>query len=294
VAARGVELYHTAYGPENAPRLLVLHGGPGASLDYLLPQMLELAKDYRLIFYDQRGGGRSRSDDRSPITWRTHVEDLAALVRELSLEPLTLVGYSWGGLLALLYAIAAAGGFRDEGLAFTASEPAPAPVRMVLICPAPATTAFRAQFSEELARRQRAPWIQDERAALAQSGLRESDPAAYAKRIFELGVAGYFADPARARELTPFRVIARAQQSTWESLAGYDISAKLELVEAPTLVLHGAHDAIPLASSQLIAGALPHGELVVLDESAHVPYVEGEAAFFAAVREFLQRARAEP
>jgi proline iminopeptidase len=289
-----VELYHTAYGPEDAPRLLFLHGGPGASLDYMLPQMLALASDYRLIFYDQRGGGRSRGDDRSPITWKTHVEDLAALVRELSLEPLTLVGYSWGGLLALLYAIAAAGGFRDEGLVFTAETAAPAPVRMVLITPAPATTAFRAQFSAELARRQRAPWIAEERAALAASDLRERDPAAYAKRIFELGVAGYFADPARARELTPFRVIARVQQSVWESLAGYDLTDKLALVEAPTLVLHGAHDAIPLASSSLIASALPHGELVVLDESAHVPYVEGEAAFFAAVREFLQRTSAQP
>jgi proline iminopeptidase len=255
--------------------------------------MLALADEYRLIFYDQRGGGRSKSDDRSPITWKTHVTDLAALVRELSLEPLALVGYSWGGLLALLYAIAAAGGFRDEGILFTADAPAPTPVRMVLICPAPATSAYRAQFSEELARRQRAPWIAEERAAIAQSGLRERDPAAYAKRIFELGVAGYFADPARARELTPFRVIARVQQSVWESLAGYDITEKLELVEAPTLVLHGAHDAIPLGSSEVIATALPHGELVILDESAHVPYVEGRDGFFAAVRDFLQRTRAQ-
>jgi proline iminopeptidase len=289
-----VELYHTAYGPEDAPRLLMLHGGPGASHDYMLPQMLALADEYRLIFYDQRGGGRSKSDDRSPITWKTHVIDLAALVRELSLEPLTLVGYSWGGLLALLYSIAAAGGFRDEGIVLTASAPAPAPVRMVLICPAPATAVFRAQFSEELARRQRAPWIAEERAAIAASGVRARDPAAYAKRIFELGVAGYFADPARACELTPFRVVARVQQSVWESLAGYDITDKLALVEAPTLVLHGAHDAIPLGSSEMIASALPASELVVLDESAHVPYVEGQDAFFAAVRDFLQRTRAQP
>jgi proline iminopeptidase len=289
-----VELYHTAYGPEDAPRLLVLHGGPGASHDYLLPQMLALASDYRLIFYDQRGGGRSRAEDRTPITWQAHVEDLAAIVRELSLEPLTLVGYSWGGLLALLYSIAVAGGFRDQGISFSpAVAAAPVPERLVLIAPAPATTELRAQFSEELARRQRAPWIQEERAAIAASGLRERDPAAYAKRIFELGVAGYFADPARARELTPFRVVGRVQQSVWESLAGYDLTEQLPLIEAPTLVLHGAHDAIPLASSSLIASAIPHGELVVLDESAHVPYVEGEAAFFAAVREFLQRTRAQ-
>ena len=285
-----MELYRTAYGPEDAPRLLVLHGGPGASHDYLLPQMLALADDYRLIFYDQRGSGRSRSDDHSPITWQTHVTDLATLVHELSLEPLTLVGYSWGGLLALLYSIAAAGGFREEGFDLPADMPRPA--RMALICPAPATATFRAQFSEELARRQRAPWIAEERAAIARSGLRERDPAAYAKRIFELGVAGYFADPARARELTPFRVIARVQQSVWESLAGYDLTNKLPLIEAPTLVLHGAHDAIPLASSLLIATSLARGELVALAESAHVPYVEGQDAFFAAVRDFLHRTSA--
>lgn len=285
-------LYHTAYGPPDAPPLLFLHGGPGASHDYMLPQMLTLASDYRLIFYDQRGGGRSRTDDRAPITWRTHVEDLAALVRELALEPLTLVGYSWGGLLSLLYAITAAGGFRDEGFA---SPGAPSPARIVLVCPAPATNAYREQFSAELARRQRAPWIDAARTELAESGLRERDLAAYSKRLFELGVAGYFADPSRARELTPFRVIGRVQQSVWESLGDYDLTPKLPLVVAPTLVLHGAHDAIPLASSRLIASTLPHGELEVLDESAHVPYVEGSEAFFASVREFLRRTmRAQP
>ena len=278
-------LFHTALGPPGAPRLVVLHGGPGASHDYLLPQMAALADDYRLLFYDQRGGGRSRSDDRAPVTWRTHVEDLAALVQELGLAPLTLVGYSWGGLLSLLYAIAAAGGFGDEGFVLDA----PAPVRMVFICPAPATNALRQQFAAELARRQRAPWIEEARAELAASGLRERDLAAYSKRLFELGVAGYFADPARARELTPFRVIGRVQQSVWESLGDYDLTPKLPLIDAPTLVLHGALDAIPLASSQLIASALPHGELEVLDESAHVPYVEGSETFFAAVRDFLRR-----
>ena len=148
---------------------------------------------------------------------------------------------------------------------------APAPTRMVLVCPAPATNAYREQFSVELARRQRAPWIEAARAELAASGLRERDLAAYSKRLFELGVAGYFADPARARELTPFRVIGRVQQSVWESLGSYDLTPKLPFFAAPTLVLHGAHDAIPLASSSLIATSLPRGELVVLDESAHVP-----------------------
>jgi pimeloyl-ACP methyl ester carboxylesterase len=64
------------------------------------------------VFYDQRGGGRSKAaaDDVGPVTWRTHVADLAQVADELvSDRPLHLVGYSWGGLLALLYALDAAG-----------------------------------------------------------------------------------------------------------------------------------------------------------------------------------------
>src|SRR5918998_5136988 len=123
-----VPLFWVAYGPHGAPRLLVLHGGPGAHHDYLLPQMLRLAKSHELVLYDQRGGGRSRTDDRAPITWRTHVQDLVTVVTEFGLQPLSLVGYSWGGLLALLYAVETA---RAEGLAGAA------PSRMVLIDPAP-------------------------------------------------------------------------------------------------------------------------------------------------------------
>ncbi len=126
-----VPLYWVVYGPPGAPRLLVLHGGPGAHHDYLLPQMLRLAESHELVLYDQRGGGRSKTEDREPVTWRTHVEDLAQVISELGVRPLSLVGYSWGGLLALLYAIEAA---RGESRTVP-----PAPRRMVLIDPAPLT-----------------------------------------------------------------------------------------------------------------------------------------------------------
>src|SRR5215216_4138507 len=64
-----VALYWCSYGIPGARRLLVLHGGPGADHRYLLPQMLELDDEHELVFYDQRGGGQSRTDDPTPITW---------------------------------------------------------------------------------------------------------------------------------------------------------------------------------------------------------------------------------
>ena len=270
-------LYWASWGSAGAPRALVLHGGPGAHHDYLLPQMLRLAEDRELIFYDQRGGGQSKTDDRAPIAWRTHVEDLERVIAEFELGDPTIIGYSWGGLLALLYLIEAAAG-----------RVTPDPSRLVLIDPAPATRAYREQFESEFARRQKSPAIEAMRAELASSGLRERDPDAYKQRAFELSVAGYFADPRNARDLTPFRVTGRVQQSVWESLGDYDLlePGRLDMMKLPALVVHGRQDPIPLASSEGVARALG-AELVVLDGSGHVPYVERPDALFPAIENFL-------
>jgi proline iminopeptidase len=272
-----IPLYWAMYGPEGAPRLLVLHGGPGAHHDYLLPQMLQLADSYESVFYDQRGGGRSKTDDRTPITWRTHVEDLDRVIGELRLDPVTIVGYSWGGLLAVLYSIEAAAGRTRHR-----------PVRLVLIDPAPVTRAYREDFEREFLRRQSEAAVGKLRADLASSGLRERDPDAYRQRAFELSVAGYFADPAATHDLTPFRVTGRVQQSVWESLGQYNLLApgQLDSIVVPTLIVHGRQDPIPLASSEAAANAMG-AQLVVIENAGHVPYVEQPQALFTAVRDFL-------
>jgi proline iminopeptidase len=256
----------------------VLHGGPAAHHDYLLPQMLALAEKHELIFYDQRGGGRSKTEDRSPIGWQTHVADLALVARELVGEALSIVGYSWGGLLALLYSVEA---FERP------DEVGPTPARLVLIEPAPITRPFRAQFEANFSERQAGASVQPLREELAQSGLRERDPDAYRQRAFELSVAGYFADPQRARELTPFRVIGRVQEQVWESLGDFDLLQRVEQIECPVLILHGRHDPIPLEASEALVRALPDARLVVLEHSGHVPYVEEPDALFSAIERFL-------
>jgi proline iminopeptidase len=288
-----VPLYWCAYGPVGARRLLVLHGGPGADHQYLLPQMLELADEFELVFYDQRGGGKSRTDNPTPITWQTHVEDLAAVARELDINPLEIVGYSWGGLLAMLYAISSRSsvpGSRFPVLDGAGSQfPVPvAPDSLVLIDPAPITRTHREQFEAEFARRQQSAPVQRLRTELAESGLRERDPGAYRQRGFELSVAGYFAKPDRARDLTPFRVVGRVQQSVWSSLADFDLREPLAHVAIPTLIVHGREDPIPLESSEIAARAL-HARLVVLEDCGHVPYVEQPQSLFDAVRDFLTR-----
>lgn len=274
-------LYWASWGPADAPPIVLLHGGPGAHHDYLLPQMLHLAARHRVLTYDQRGGGRSRTDDPTPIGWQTHVADLAAVLAELPVGPApVLVGYSWGALLAMAYAIDTARGGAG-----------PVPRALGLVSPAAVTAAFKRESEAAFAARAASPAVRALREAHAADPRRTTDPAAWRQRAFEVAVAPWFHDPALARDLTPFRLVERVQKSTWESLGAYDLRPGLEAVRATgqvrALVVSGREDPIPLASAEAAAAALG-APCVALDACGHVPYVEAPTALFAALDPFLR------
>ncbi len=269
VVLRGVELFVRRLG--EGPPVVVLHGGPGADHEYLRSGFDALARGRELLYYDQRGGGRSPVPREVPVGWQEQVADIEALRELWGLDRLTLAGYSWGGLLALLYALQHR--HRVE--------------RLALISPAPAWRAARERFEHAFAQRNLDPAFQEERRQLRVSGLRERDPAAFQQRIFELSVAPYFFDPSRARELTPFRVTGRTQQEVWAGLGDFDLRPRLPTLQGiPSIVLHGENDPIPIeaaaAAAELI-GAPFHR----LPRCGHVPYIEAFAQFERIVGEFL-------
>lgn len=269
---RGVSLFERRIG--SGPEVIVLHGGPGAHHDYLLPGFDRLATGRTLVYYDQRGGGRSPVGRDVPVGSQEQVHDLEALRDVWGLEQLHLVGYSWGALLAMLYAIA---------------HPARV-ASLALVSPAPAAARERAGYESALAARNSTPAIVAARAALQASDLRSRDLAQYQKRLFELAVTGYFHDPERVSELTPFRITGRTQQAVWDSLGTeYDLRPALARLSVPAIVLHGDDDPIPLESAAATAHALD-AELVVLPDAGHVPYIEAADAFTAALHRFLPHA----
>ena len=265
---RGVEIFERRTGA--GPETVVLHGGPGAHHDYLLPGFDALADGRTLVYYDQRGGGRSPVAREIAVGWEEHVADLEALRAIWGLERLTIAGYSWGALLALLYATRHPG--RVE--------------RLALVSPAPVWLAMRERFEAEFARRNLDPELQAERKRLRESGLRESDPAAYQQRVFELSVVPYFFDPARARDLTPFRVTGRTQQEVWSSLGDFDLRPAIATLRVPAIVLHGSDDPIPAENAEAVSAALG-APLHRLDRCGHVPYVERPDAFVPLLSAFL-------
>jgi proline iminopeptidase len=270
IEVRGVELFVRRLGA--GPPVVVLHGGPGADHEYLRPGFDALARGHELFYYDQRGGGRSPVARDVPVGWTEHVGDLDALREHWGLEHLTIAGYSWGGLLALLYALEHPG--RVE--------------RLALISPAPAWRAARERFERTFSQRNLDPAFQEERRQLRESGLRERDPAAFQQRIFELSVAPYFFDPARARELTPFRVVGRTQQEVWASLGDFDLRDRLpSLRGTPSLVLHGENDPIPIEAART-AAELIGGSFHPVARCGHVPYVEAFTEFERVIGGFLR------
>ena len=165
-----------------------------------------------LIYYDQRGGGRSPVPRDVPVGWTEQVADLEALREQLGI---------WSGSPSPDTPGAACSRCSTRWSTPDRVE------RLALISPAPPGARRASSSRRGSAEAEPRPAFQEARRALRESGLRERDPDAYQQRIFELSVAPYFHDPARARDLTPFRVTGRTQQEVWASLGDFDLRARL-------------------------------------------------------------------
>jgi len=274
VEVNGVRLFTRRVG--DGPPVVVLHGGPGAHHDYLLPQYDRLAEGRALLYYDQRGGGRSPVSRDVAVGWREHVADLDALRDHWQLDRLILLGYSWGGLLAVLYALE-----HPDRIA-----------RLALVSAAPVTAVWRDEFERRFAARMAQPWIARSRAELTALGLAQSDPERYRRMAFALSVAGYFHDPSRAKEMTPFRVTERTRRAVWDSLGEYDLRERIRQTfpdgTAPrSLLLHGIYDPMPIEAARETAALLSTGVLELA--TGHAPHVEATEDFVRGLDTFLPK-----
>jgi proline iminopeptidase len=253
--------------------VIVLHGGPDFDQGYLLPDMDRLANGLRLIYYDQRGRGRSADGVRpEDVTLASDIDDVDAVRRHFALESATLLGHSWGTVLALEYAI------RHPSLVS----------RLILMNPAPASardvTAFRNAYAQKLGAD-----LDRQRAIAASDAYRNGDPEVVAAR-YRLHFKPALSRPADYEKLMAtmkagFRrqgatgilkaraVEDRLMRDTWE-IDGYDLMPRLSSLKIPTLVIAGDHDFIPVEIAEHIARAIPGARLVTLRDCGHFAYLE--------------------
>jgi proline iminopeptidase len=273
----GAQLFYRTAG--NGKPLVVLHGGIGLSQDYLLPYMLKLADNFCVILYDQRACGASTGEiNLNTMTIETFVKDLDAIREALHCEKISILGHSWGGFVAMEYAIAH-----------------PNHVEKLIVSNSmPASSDDMNLFAQEWKRRI-APYQADLDAlkALQEFAMGEPDVV---ERYFRTLFRPCFFRPENVSclnlRMTPIAAIHSVQvdecfQKTLFNKP-FDLHSSLKKLQLPTLVIHGDSDQIPPITAESIHRSIPHSRYVLLEHCGHFPYIEDSQRYFELIDTFLR------
>ena len=268
--------------------LIVLHGGPDFDHGYLLPDLDRLADAFRLIYYDQRGRGKSAEGIRAAdVTMTSDIDDLDKVRQHFQLAPTAILGHSWGAVLALEYALR-----HPDRVS-----------HLILMNPAPASAAdvsiLRRFYLQKLG-----PDMDRQAAIVKTAAYQEGDPETVSaryrihfkpalkrpedyERLMATMKAG-FVSQGKDGIVKARAVEDRLMQDTWERPA-YDLMPKLAALRMPSLVIWGDHDFIPIEIATHIARAIPNARLVTLKDCGHFAYLECASDVRAALDQFFRR-----
>ena len=278
-AGNGVKLYYRLVGRGSEPVVLI-HGGPGFTSDYLADDLTPLARNHLLLVYDQRGIGRSTLvSDSSALAAQRYAEDLEAIRKHLGREQLTLLGHSWGVAPAALYAMHYPQRVR----------------RMILVGTIPADQSSLASAFQAMAAARDSVTLH-RMAELERIRQANPDDLAACREYYKLWFTPFFAAKESASRMKG-NVCAGSPESlknkpnvsrfTFASLGNWDWTTSLRKTTVPTLIIQGELDPLPIASARRWVATMPNARLLELKGVGHFPHVEAPDAFFAAVDRFL-------
>jgi proline iminopeptidase len=266
-------LLHGVTGGRGDP-VLLLHGGPGLTWDYLQPLVDELAAGHRVAVYQQRGVAPSTAGP--PYDVATQVADVVAVLDGLGWERAVVAGHSWGGHL-LLHLLAA----RPERVA----------AALAIDTLGGVGDGGEAEFDAEMLRRTPARDVERvehlERRAMAGEGT-EDDLMESMRLLWP----AYFADPAGAPPFPGMRFSVEAYSATFESLHAElpALAARLAGVSVPTVFIHGAGSPMPVTAATDSAQAIGAAAVIqVLGGAGHFPWTERPGAVRAALDRLVGR-----
>jgi proline iminopeptidase len=285
VPVQGTKLYVVERG-QGYP-LIVLHSGPG--LDHcMFGDYLDLLADcYRLLFVDQRGQGLSTPSPAVTWTLSQMAQDVSDLAEALDLDRYAVLGHSFGAEVALQHAV------DHPGAASQTIVSCGIPSARYLGHLEESLRRFDPELREQLViswARERVARNADDVAALLHDQLpfHFADPHDPRIAEYEARAAGAFYSAEILRHFAAQEDGDQDDRDHPDRVFG--IEERLDVVSQPVLVLAGRHDRMcPVAAAEAVAASVQRGELVVFEHSAHMPFVEENAAYVAAVRAFLER-----
>jgi L-proline amide hydrolase len=285
VPFRGYKTWYRVVGvaeSEGKLPVVLLHGGPGGTHDYL--ETLEALADTgrRAVFYDQIGCGNSDlPEDESLWVVETFVEELDVVRRELGLDRIHLFGNSWGGMLAMEYALT-----RPRGLEslILASSPASMPQWVE------ETGRLRAQLPPDVQA------VLDRHEAAGTTNDPEYEEAAM--EFYKQHVCR--ADPWPESVLRSFQFIAEhgvvyntmngpSEFHVTGNLRHWSVVDRLPEIDVPTLVVTGEHDEATPAINKTVADGIPGAESVIYPAASHMAHVEDTEGYVQLLDGFLSR-----
>ncbi len=284
VTPDSASLYYRVIGA-GADTIIAIHGGPGVDLESIAGDFAPLGANHVVVFYDQRGTGNSTlPTDTTRLTAAQQVADLDAVRRHFGLARITLVAHSYGPLLAATYAIAH-----------------PAVVRrMVFFGPVPPRRgAFWTRFGQSMA----AKLDSSAKLRMVAANRLLSDTTVDARQACR----AYWAEAMRPRLSEPDRTLPLIKSDlcasapagiryglrttnrvVMGSYGDWDIRAALRGVPAPTLIVHGEEESIPMDLVEEWVSALPHARLMRVPRAAHFTYAERPDLVWQTVEAFLR------
>ena len=273
----GTPIHFEVVGRGARSPIIVINGGPGFSHTYLHLSGVweELARGGPVVFYDQRGTGRSRQlSQRGTSTLQDNIDDLEALRRHLNYEKVTLIGHSWGGYLSMAYAAQHPDRLEKLVLVGTAGPKwFEIPDRS-----GEPSDLFDYIFPDVAERRSRIS------ARLGDTRAADDDVAAYLSMLF-LSEEKRDDFISGCRDCRLDREVNRLVN---EDLRRFDFTPQLARFEFPVLITTGRYDinVAPLVAYR-IHQKISKSELVFFEKSGHMPFYEEPSKFVEVVARFL-------
>ncbi|MEI6372313.1 MAG: proline iminopeptidase-family hydrolase [Actinomycetes bacterium] len=287
---RGYRTRYRVTGDLNGDRaaVILLHGGPGYP-SYSLEPLEELAATGRAVIrYDQLGCGESSlkgiAHDSAMFTIDLYLEELALLIEHLGLDRYVLIGQSWGGMLALEFALTSPSGLAGLVLYSTLASVEEWTV---------ATNALIATLSDEVQRvlaQHGAAGTTDSpefRAAEAEFNRR------FVCRLDPLPECAQRSEASLMADGEVYRVMAGGSEFDTGGgvgvLAGWDVRPRLHEIMVPTLCLSGEFDEATPAVMGTLAAGIDGAQWHIIEGAAHSSHLEAPDLFFPLVVDFLAR-----